>query len=204
MPDYPAIETVPEVTSSLTSVERVKEFIQSDEVDDLLISNLIAAVSSEIEGYLGHTINSATVTDERLDSIGAQAIHTRHYPIISISSLDENETALVADTDYELKEWDKASGRIVRISGGYPVGWASGAGVVVITYVHGYADVPYAIVQAATELVVFDYRQSVPGGGRFGLDGKVTDSGGTSGYLTREQIWEAQKPRLSAYRRRWM
>jgi len=204
MADYPPIETIPEVTSSLTSVERVKEFIQSDEVDGTLMSNLIAAVSNEIEGWLDRAINQATATDERLDSIGDEKIHTRYFPIISITSLKENGTALVANTSYEMKDWDKLSGRLLRISGGYPIGWAAGRGVVVVTYVHGYADVPYAIVQAATELVAFDYRQSVPGGGRFGLDGKVLDSGGGSGYLTREQVWEAQKPRLSPYRRAWM
>jgi hypothetical protein len=203
MGNYPAIKTIPDVTTSLTSIERVKEFLQKDEVDDRLMSNLIASVSAEIEADLGRTINQATVTDERIDSIGATKICTRHYPIISISSLTESGTALVADTGYEAKAADLAAGCILRISGGYPTSWASGAGVVKITYVHGYAAVPKGIVQAATELVAFDYRQSGEGGGRFGLGGKALDTGGTSVYLTRSDIWAAQEKRLAPHRRSW-
>lgn len=192
------------VTSLLTNLARVEQFLDKDTGDDDLINNLVAAVSSEIQGWLDRAIIQATATDERLDSIGDSRLHTRYFPIISISSLEERQTALVEDTGFECKERDKLSGALVRISGGYPIGWASGQRVVTLTYDHGYATVPPAIVQAATELVAFDYRQSGAGGGRFALDGKVLDSGGTSGYRTRDDIWEAIKPRIAPFRRAWM
>jgi hypothetical protein len=192
------------VTSALTNLTRVEQFLDKDTGDDDLINNLIAAVSGEIQDWLDRAIIQATATDERIDSIGDTKLHTRYYPIISISSLTENGTALVEDTGFECKEWDKVEGALIRLSGGYPTAWAAGSRVVTVTYSHGYAYTPDAIVQAATELVVFDYRQSGAGGSRFALEGKVQDTGGGSGYRTRQEMWESQKPRLAPYRRMWM
>jgi hypothetical protein len=202
MPDYPAIETIPEVTSNLTAIERVKEMLDDSETNDTLLSNLIAAASGEMKRFLDREINQGTATDEKIDSIGQNKISVRHYPIISITSLEENGTALTEDTHFECLEWDKLQGAIVRISGDDTIAWAAGSRVIKVTYVHGYADVPYEIVQAVTDLVLFDYRQSAEGGGRFGLDGKVLDTGGSSGYRTRPEIWEAHLPRIAGYRRK--
>lgn len=202
MTTYPAIGGIPEVESLLTSLERVKEFLQIAETDDKLLGNLVVAVSGEIEAYLGRSINQATVTDERLDSPGKHYLLLSYAPIVSITTVEENDVSLVEDTDFECKAQDKLIGHLIRISGGSVTDWASGVRVVTVTYVHGYATVPYAIVQAATELVAFDYLQSPSSGqGRFGLDGKVLEAGGVSRYMTREALWEVQKPRLSVYRR---
>jgi hypothetical protein len=194
------------VTSALTTLARVKQFLDiSGAGDDDLMNNLIASVSDEIQVYLDRKIIQATATDEKIDSIGDCKIHTRYFPIISISSLEEDGTALVEDTGFECKEWDKLEGALVRISSGDPTAWARGTRVVKTTYTHGYADVPYAIVQAATELAAFDYLQSSASAqGRFGLTGTTLDSGGASGYTSREDLWRALRPRLGPYRRLFM
>jgi hypothetical protein len=190
------------VTAALTTLARVKQFIElSGSDDDDLINNLIASVSSEIQGWLDRAIVQATATDEKIDSIGDNVISTRFYPIISISALTENGTALVEDTDFEIEEQDKERGQIARISGGYASSWASGTRIVKVTYSHGYASIPDAIIQAANELVAYDYRQSKPGGYRFGKLNKVLDTGGTSNYLSRDDLWKAQMRRLAGYRR---
>jgi hypothetical protein len=190
------------VTTALTSLVRVKQFLNiSGSADDDRLNTLIAAVSAEIQGAIGRKIIQATVTNERVDSFGDHTIAVREYPIISVSSLTENLTALVEDTGFEMKAQDLDAGRIIRLSGGYPAAWARGQRVVTVTYSHGYATVPEDIKQAATELVAFDYNQEKDGGARFGLTGKVGAAGGDSGYLTRGQVWEAQKTRLSAYQR---
>lgn len=193
------------VTSALTSLARVEQFLDADTGDDDLINNLVAAVSGEIQGWLDRQIVQATATDERIDSIGDAKIHTRFYPIISITSLSEDSVALTEDTDFECKEWDKREGALIRISGGEPISWAVGRRIVTTTYSHGYATVPDAITQAATELVAFDYLQSSASKqARFGLAGSVdAGTGSTSSYTTRPQLWEAIKPRLAPYRRLW-
>lgn len=192
------------VTSALTNLARVEQFLDADTGDDDLINNLIAAVSGEIQGWLGRQIIQATATDERLDSIGDTRLHTRYYPIISITSLTEDGSALTEDTDFECKEQDKRSGCIVRLCGSDAVGWNVGTRNVTVTYSHGYATVPDAITQAATELVVFDYYQSPASSqARFGKGGKALDAGGSTEYRTREEIWDAIKPRIAHHRRMW-
>ena len=193
------------VTTALTSLARVKEFLNiSGSTDDDRINTLIAAVSAEIQGAIGRKIIQATVTDERVDSIGDHVIGVNEYPIISVSSLSEDGTALTEDTGFEMKAQDLARGQIVRLSGGDPTAWASGRRIVTVTYSHGYATVPEDIKQAATELVAFDYNSEKPTGARFGMRGKALDAGGSSDYLTRGEVWDAQRHRLAAYRRAWM
>jgi len=193
------------VTAALTSLARVEQFLGADTGHDDLINNLVAAVSGEIQGWLDRQIVQATATDERIDSIGDAKIHTRFYPIISITSLSEDSVALTEDTDFECKEWDKREGALVRISGGEPISWAVGRRIVTTTYSHGYATVPDAITQAATELVVFDYLQSPASGkARFGLSSSADPgTGASSAYTTRRDLWEAIRPRLAWYRRLW-
>ena len=193
------------VTTALTSLVRVKEFLNIDgSGDDDRLNTLIAAASAEIQGATNRKIIQATVTDERVDSYGDSRINVREYPIISVSSLTENDSALVEDTGFEMKAQDLAAGQIIRIATGAPTSWARGERVVTVTYSHGYATVPADIQQAATELVAFDYHSEKGSGARFGLAGKVLPGGGTSGYLTRDEVWNAQKHRLAAYHRAWM
>jgi len=192
------------VTTALTSLARVKQFLGIDgSTDDDRLNTLIAAVSAEIQGSIRRKIIQATATDEKIDSVGDFRVSVREYPIISVSSLTENGTALVEDTDFEMQEHDLAAGQIVRISDGDPIGWASGRRVITATYSHGYATVPEDVKQAATELVAFDYNAEKSTGGRFGLSRKVLDTGGSADYLTRGQVWDAQQHRLVAYTRAW-
>lgn len=193
------------VTVLLTSFALVEQWLDDNTGQDDLINNLVARVSGEIQSWLRRKIIRVDDEVEKIDSIGDTRICTRHSPIIEIGSLTESGSALVEDTGFECTAADKLSGSLVRLSGGYPTAWAAGERVVTVTYDHGYANVPEEITAAATELVAWDYYQSPASKqGRFGLTGAALDTGGTSTYTTREQLWEAQKPRLSPYRRAWL
>ena len=190
------------VTTALTTLTRVKYFLgllTNDE--NVILNQLIASVSEEIQRWLGRRIILETETNEPVDSIGRNLIALRHRPIYLISSVTENGTALVEDTDFESVGDDKEAGLLARISGGYPSTWASGRRVVKVTYVHGYLTVPDELQQAATELVAFDFLNSQPGGKRFGMTQKVLDSGGTSSYRSRDEVWADNMKRLAPHRR---
>jgi len=190
------------VTTALTSLARVKEFLNiSDSSSDAKINTLIAAVSDEVQSEIDRKIIQSTATDEKVDSDGSEIITLNEYPIISVASLEENAVALVEGTDFEAEAQDLEAGQLVRISGSYPIAWLSGNRVVKVTYDHGYSTVPEAIKQAATELVAFDLLQEKRSGSRFGLGDKIGDAGGSSTYLTRLDIWKAQRTRLNPYRR---
>ena len=125
-------------------------------------------------------------------------------PILTITSISEDGEALVEDTDFESTPRDKLSGLVARISGGDPIRWARGTRIVTASYTHGYSTVPEALVQAATELVAFDFRQSEPGGGRLGRTGSILPSGGEASYYSRDQLWRAQRQRIAGYARAWL
>ncbi len=193
------------VTTALTNLGRVKAFLGiTATTDDALINQLIANVSDELQGNILPQIIEATATDEKVDSIGDHRLTLRHAPIISITALEEAGSVLVLDTSFELEAQDKERGQVIRISGTNAAPWATGRRIVKTTYQHGYATVPGAIEQFATELVSFDFRQSQPGGGRFGLRGKVLDTGGSSDYLERADIFKAGASRLAKYQRAWL
>ena len=193
------------VTTALTNLVRVKLFLGiTVTTDDDLITQLIGGASDEILGALHRPLIQTTATAEKYDSIGDVELILRNRPVISVASVLEGTAALVEDTSWEAGAQDLAVGRLVRISGGVPVGWASGPRAVTVTYDHGYAAIPAAISAAAEAMVSFDYRQSQPGGGRFALANKPIDEGGSPTFLDREAIWAAQQHRLDAYRRQWV
>ncbi|KKK50163.1 hypothetical protein LCGC14_3127790, partial [marine sediment metagenome] len=123
-----------------------------------------------------------------------------HYPITNITSLSENDTALVEDTNFESLEQDLEVGRIVRISGTSSTGWAAGRRNVKTTYDHGFVSVPDSLVTAATALVVAKYFETVQSGkGWRGLLSKGVDPNAATTYD--KAIWERETiPAMRPYR----
>ncbi len=193
------VEGTAGVTAALTTLARVKQFLPlTGSADDDLINNLIAGVSDEVQKALVRRFITTTATNEKHSSGGHTVLILDHYPVISVASVTESATALVDGTDFEATERDLAVGKLVRISGTTPIVWVSGNRNIAVTYDHGYAAVPEAIVQSATELVAYDYRSAK---GWFGLTGRVLDTGGDSEYRSRDDIWQAQKHRFAGYTR---
>lgn len=190
---------------ALTTIALVKTFLGiSVADDDGLLTTLVNAVDSEIVKALGRTIEEATATEEKYDSIGDSELILRNRPVTEVTTVLENNIALVEDTGWEAGEQDLAVGRVVRISGGLRAGWAIGSRVITVTYDHGYEVVPPALAEFATELAAFDFRQSKPGGGRLGLASDGLDAGGSGSYRSREDIWRDHRTRFEPFRRVWV
>ena len=193
------------VTTMLTTLAEFKsdaDITTTDAVRDQLINRIILGVSKRMQDWMDRPIIQSTATGEKIDSIGDYAIQTEHYPIISVSALTENGTALVEDTGFEMNEGDLATGQIVRIDGnGYPYAWAKGRRVVVLTYIHGFAAVPDSLVRACTALAVVEYYET-PKSGKIwrGLGSKAVDP--SSAVTLDKDIWTRETiPAMSPYRR---
>ncbi len=192
------------VTTLLTSLARVKSYLTitaTDATRDLLLNYLMAGVSQRMKKSMDRSIIQTTHTDEKIDSIGDIYIQTRHYPIIAITALTENTTALVEDTDFEMEEQDLENGQIARISGDSTKPWISGARVVKVTYSSGWASVPDDLAQLATELTVVKYHESdEEGGGWLGLASKGVDPSASVSFD--KDLWAREaEPVLAPYRR---
>lgn len=192
------------VTQLLTSLSRIKAYLDittTDAARDLVLNHVMAGVSSRMTHYMDRAIISTTITGEKIDSIGGHQIQTRHYPIISVTSLAENATALVEDTGFEMTPEDLENGQITRISGSSPIAWARGLRVVELTYVNGFAVVPDDLIQAATELSAIKYKESGESNkGWLGLGSKGVDPAASVSFD--KDLWTREvAPMLDKYRR---
>jgi len=193
------------VTTLLTTLAKVKldgNISGTDADRDTVLNSIIAGISKRMQNYIDRNIVQATATNETVDSDGYWSVQTRHWPIISITSVTlADGTVLVENTDFECLEADKANGWIVRLSGGYTTGWERGQRVAKVTYVHGFAAVPDDLVQLATYAVLWEFNQTQQSGkGWRGLLSKGVDP--ASAVTFDRDFWEREVvPALLPYRR---
>jgi len=143
-----------------------------------------------MQDWMSRDIVQGTAIAEKIDGAPEIDIYTHHYPILEFTSLAENETALVEDTDYESLAPDLEFGRIVRLSSGNPMNWITGRRNIELTYDHGYVNVPGSLVTAATAMVVVEFFDSIRGKGWRGLASKNVDPGSAGVYD--KDVWERQ------------
>jgi hypothetical protein len=174
--------------TDLATVKRDAKITDTVADRDLVLNHYIEGVTRAMQDWMGRDIVQGTVVAEKIDGDGFDTVNTRHWPIISITSLDEDGVALVEDTDFEITENDKADGLVVRISGTATQNWLAGRRNIKLTYDHGFIAVPPSLVQAATALVVakfFETRQS--GQAWRGLTTKGVDPNAATNYD--KEIW---------------
>lgn len=199
------LNTVTGVTDYFTTLEKVKLDAKIASVDadrDTVLNQYIAGVTKMMQDWMGRSIVQGTATAEKVSPFYDDEIHVEHYPIIDITSLAEDGTALVADTDYEANGDDIRSGRIVRLSNGSPSRWLAGRRTVEITYDYGYVTVPDSLVTAATALVVAKFNETAQSGKAWrGLTSLGVDPASTSTYD--KDIWTRETiPAMQSFRRR--
>jgi hypothetical protein len=98
------------------------------------VAGLIADAQATIEAEVGRTLESAART-ESFDG-GAVALFLKWWPVTTITSVTEDGTLLVADTDFILKEED----RLIRVTtAGYRRLWKTRkANAIDVVYTGGY------------------------------------------------------------------
>ena len=124
------------------------------------IDPLIAEVSDEIARHCGRTFARQTYT-ETLEGYGDATLYLTHRPIVSLTSVSLDGTAVDADT-YSIISAN--GGQVAALSDGYPGGrWGYTAGYprYTVVYTAGYIlpgnageNLPPALRRVATEVVV--------------------------------------------------
>lgn len=139
---------------ALTTLANVKAFknITVDDHDNEL-SRLITTVDNFVEEYCGRTFEQATVTEYHSTTWGQRVLLLKRPPIVSITSFYDDAVrvygadTLLASTSYVI---DDANAGIVRLDG---TSFGQGLRNVKAVYVGGYATIPFALEQAAIELI---------------------------------------------------
>ena len=125
-------------------------------VDDTLLNRLITSVSDWIKSYCNRDFTQTTYTEYRNGWAGQTKMALKNYPIISMTSLYINGTIVPQSTAVGIDGWVE-NGGFLYLRGGqtYTTGYAN----VQITYVAGYATIPYDLEQACIEITAWRYRE---------------------------------------------
>lgn len=160
----------------LTSVATVKtELSISGSTYDTQLTSYVHVASAAAAQYCNRVLVKETIRDRfdidfpRLRFGGEKSLQTSRWPVATISSLTENGTTLVKDTDYLC---DLPTGVLTRLdTNGDPTTW--GQSPVIITYDGGYATIPADLEDAVIRMIrarwfakdrdPFTRQESIPG-----------------------------------------
>tara|TARA_Y100000310_G_scaffold336656_1_gene421794 strand:+ start:244 stop:807 length:564 start_codon:yes stop_codon:yes gene_type:complete len=165
--------------------------------DDTLIGQLVTSVSIAMAAYMDRDIYQ-TASVERIyrPTPGQSALVLDQWPVASLV-VTEDSTALVLDTDYELRN----ERLLYRISGDVDTDWSSGARISV-TSTEGYATIPADLDLAAREQIRFAFQQTNVGGSRLGTASASSPTGDSEGFIPYEWL-PFTKAVMEAYRRHY-
>jgi hypothetical protein len=130
--------------ANFATVEDMASFLQVEITTPAQIAaaeRALAEATAAIRNYTGQYLSLVTGDVVTLDGRGAR-LFLPELPVISVASVVEDGAALVATTNYKLGLY----GILHRINGR----WLSGVQNVVVTYTHGYAELPDDIVNICT------------------------------------------------------
>lgn len=174
----------------LTTPAKVRDFLAlSTSEADGKIEQLIASSSAWVCSQLGRAVLSATYTETR-DGDGGSSLVLRKWPVISVTSVTVDGTAIAARAAVTDSGWTRNESTI-RLSG---YTFTRGTANVVVVYSAGYATVPADLEQAVIEHVAMTFRAS----DRQGL--ASASGGGESAVYDAGREWASIQGKLDPYR----
>lgn len=187
---------ISQALTTLANVKAIAGIASTDTTSDALLELLINRASISIAGYCDRKFERASYT-EYVPATSRQALLLRQWPIAAVSSITDEDTLLVLNTDYRLDAQDKAQGIVYREqgwSGSYLVRGltsdpAASKRIISVTYTAGYylpqdanydlgaeTSLPIDISMVCEQMVTESYYLTKQGG--FGL--KSLSEGGLS------------------------
>lgn len=123
-------------SNALITLDEIKDYLAIlDLSQDGILEVLINAVSETFENHVGRKFVETTYTSLKIDGSGHSILWLPNWPVVSLSTVKENGSTLVKDTDF--KVYDDI-GALVKISGV----WAEGFQNIEVTYKAGYQLAP--------------------------------------------------------------
>ncbi len=130
------------------SINDVNDFLQV-EVDEPSAMRAIAEATAAIKAYCNQQIELVTNDAVTLDGPGGQWLFLPELPVVTVSSVTEDGTALLS-TDYTLTRYG-----VLQRNGGV---WSKSVAGIVVVYTHGYAVIPGVIRDVATRMAARAYQ----------------------------------------------
>jgi hypothetical protein len=163
--------------TTLASAKMVAGVSSGDTTDDAVFERFINKVSMAVSSYCDRIFARGTFT-EQVAPQNRQLLLLKQWPIVSITSVTDNGSALVQDTDYRCDAQDMARGELYKENGwmgsmlvtGLTLDPVAAARLLVIVYIAGYhlpsdplyiegdaASLPLDISAVVDELVATKY-----------------------------------------------
>lgn len=171
------VEASADVLPALTTLDKVKRYLRiAGNADDVLLNELIAAVSVKMQRAMRRSIVESVIVGERHSCDGQLlALQLEEYPVISGTvAVTMRGTAI----DPTLLEIDTRVGQVFYRPGGIdadPSPWPRGMRHLSVSYSAGYAEVPADICAAATVQVAWEFKRTSAAGGALGQRTTVID-----------------------------
>lgn len=113
----------------------------------------IDEATAAIQGYCRRTFDRVEDDEVTLDSIGGTKALLPELPVVSVSSVVEDDEELDEDDDWKLGR----HGILHRIG----TTWAVGIQIITVTYTHGYTTIPQTVQDVATRAAARAYQAGV-------------------------------------------
>lgn len=140
---------------TLASVEDLKALLSiAHSEDDLSLYQAVVAGSKWFESQTGRTIR-ATDYIEIQDGAGGRSIIPSHYPVLSVTTVTVNGSAVTLSTGYGVTGYF-VNGSVVKLRDSFV---SEGIGNVAVEYRAGYESVPEDVRQAVLEVSAIMYRE---------------------------------------------
>jgi len=180
----------------LTTLDDAKGWlnITSNNSDDL-IARLITAATAFLLNYLNRNILQATYTNEFHHGNGSNAMHLNQWPISSITNLTVGQDTVQASSDGLSNGYVFDDKFIYLLPATSPAKFYKGIMNVNVSYVAGYATVPFDIQQACLELVGLKFKEK----DRIGIQSQSMNGQQTTSYTPRD-LGKDTKAMLQNYR----
>ncbi len=136
--------------NELASIQEVKEYLKITDPEDKynhILGNIMKTCQGTILSRLSRDIFKTTYTSEyyNIDYPNIHVLKLKQYPIISVTSVIEDEIALIEDETYKVNYGGR---ELYRISFSEDAYWDDGKKVIAVTYTAGYAknDIPSCLI----------------------------------------------------------
>lgn len=129
-----------DTTIALVTIDEAKEFVKKTDDNNLsVLEQLVNSVCEFFKVATGRTFPTTTYTNLYLDGNGWPDFWLPNWPVTTLTSLYENDTLLVKDTDFYIYE---DTGKLTRIASMWPTElglWTIKPKGIKVTYIAGYS-----------------------------------------------------------------
>jgi len=146
--------------ADLITLSELKPYIKveaSETAFDTLLNAMISEISKLMQNFIGCDVIEATYPSIKVNGSGRSVLDLPNWPITAVSSVKEDEIALIEGTDFEISQHGDY---LIRLDGfGGESNWVKGVKNITVSYTAGYSDLPGDLKLACKKQIGHEWKQ---------------------------------------------